>query len=169
MTLVALPPADAARARPASPPSPPTTTRSRSFAAEPVSPEKDTPEALAPEIAVLEAVPTPTDAPVSPVRPVSPVSASPPTARAIPRIEPLAAVGVEVALPESPESPESPDTATGLASALDDASPVSPVLVAETWALEEPEAPEVAVGLLVVRLAAPPAPPSADAVATWAR
>ena len=56
------------------------------------------------------------------------------------------ALAAEVAAPVLPVPPEAPVPATGLASATEVASPVSPVLVALDWELTAPEAPEVAVG-----------------------
>ena len=56
---------------------------------------------------------------------------------------------------------------TGLATATEVASPVSPVLVLLDCELTAPEAPDVAVGVTVAE-AAPPAPPLAEAVETEA-
>ena len=79
----------------------------------------------------------------------------------------MESVAVDVAPPESPESPEAPEAAVPFEAAADVAAPVSPLLVADAWALEVPDAAVVAVGL-TVRLAAPPAPASASAVPTVA-
>src|SRR5207247_1098384 len=54
------------------------------------------------------------------------------------------------------------ELASGLDPALDCAQPVSPVLVAELWALTSPESPEIAVGTTVTPTL-PPAPPLASA------
>ena len=58
----------------------------------------------------------------------------------------LTAAGLAAASPVSPEAPESPERAVGLAVAVAEASPVSPVLVAEAWAVEAPVLPLVALG-----------------------
>src|SRR5439155_1277464 len=73
----------------------------------------------------------------------------------------LAATG---AGPVSPVGPESPESTTGLEIAVEVAGPVSPVLVAEDWAVEAPESPEAAVGSTVPRTS-PPSPPLASALA----
>ena len=120
---------------------------------------------MAPELAELVALASPVASPVSPESPESPEVASPPTARAVPRMAVLAAVALTLAGPVVPVAPELPETPTGLAVADEEASPVSPVLVALDCDVLAPEAPLVAVGVAVT-LAAPPAPPSASAVAT---
>ena len=76
-------------------------------------------------------------------------------AMAVPRVAVLVATTSADALPVSPEAPESPDAATGLDVALDVASPVSPVLVADDRAVAAPEAPDVAVRSAVTVAAAP--------------
>src|SRR5205085_11872447 len=52
----------------------------------------------------------------------------------------------------------------GAVPTLEDAGPVSPLLVAEDWAVEAPEAPEVARGSMVA-WTLPPAPPLASVLA----
>ncbi len=115
-----------------------------------MSPDADVAEVEAPETAVLSALPAAMMSPVAPVAPVSPESAEPPMAIPVPRVSPsrtsLESVARDVAGAESPESPEWPETAVGCDAAPDVASPVSPVLVADAWALEAPESPEVAWG-----------------------
>src|SRR5262249_44602082 len=61
--------------------------------------------------------------------------------------------------------PELPLRAVGLAVAVEDAAPVSPLLLAEPWVRTVPEAPDVAVGEPVT-VALPPAAPLAWAVVT---
>jgi len=77
----------------------------------------------------------------------------------------LVALGDEVAPPVPPVVPEFPDWATGCAAAVEDAGPVSPVLVLPDWEVAPPEDPEVAVGLMVT-VDAPPPPPFAVPVDT---
>src|SRR2546423_14027539 len=69
-------------------------------------------------------------------------------------------VALTLASPVVPVMPESPEMATGLASAVEVAGPVSPVLVADDWAMAAPELPLIAEGDCV-RLALPPSPPFA--------
>src|SRR5205085_4582313 len=66
--------------------------------------------------------------------------------------------------PSLPVAPPLPEAADGSEMAVDEAAPVSPVLVAEDWAVEAPELPEVARGSMVARMA-PPSPPLATALA----
>ena len=102
------------------------------------------------------------DALASPVRPESPVLPE----KAAVRGAPLALivlsllVALTLASPVAPDMPESPVMATGLASAVEVAEPVSPVLVADDWAMAAPELPLIAEGDCV-RLALPPSPPFA--------
>ena len=84
---------------------------------------------------------------------------------AVPRMAVLVALGLLLASPVSPVEPEFPVRAVGLATAVERAGPVLPVLVALVWEEAAPELPLVVTGLLV-RLAAPPAPPLASLVAT---
>src|SRR5438067_607057 len=93
--------------------------------------------------------------PVDPVHPDSPDRALP------------VAVASPV-LPESPEDaflpdaspvePDDPDRATGAADPVDAAHPVSPLLVADDWAVASPDRPVMAVGITVT-LTDPPLPP----------
>ena len=76
----------------------------------------------------------------------------------------LVAVIVEVASPVEPVRPESPDVATGSDVAVELASPVAPVLVAEDWPTTAPESPERVVGVMT-RSEPPPVPPLASALA----
>ena len=75
------------------------------------------------------------------------------------------AVGLEVAEPVAPVGPEPPEAAAGWEAAVEEAEPVSPVLVLPDWAVAAPELPDVAVGLMVT-VEAPPLPPLAEPVAT---
>src|SRR5205814_5664306 len=95
---------------------------------------------------------------VSPVRPESPVCTAEAPILELLRIWVLSVAAVNLAAPVLPESPELPDSAWGSAIAVEDAAPVSPVLVAEDWARERPESPEMADGLCVT-LTSPPSPP----------
>jgi hypothetical protein len=65
---------------------------------------------------------------------------------------------------EEPVEPEAPEVALGAEKAVEEAGPVSPVLVAEDWAVTSPEFPEIAVGTAVT-CTSPPSPPLALA---WA-
>src|SRR5439155_6777925 len=87
-----------------------------------------------------------------------------PPAVAVPSMALLTAIRLAVASPVGPMSPELPEMATGLASAVEVAGPVLPLLVADDCAHDRPESPEMAVGLAVT-LAPPPFPPLALAVA----
>jgi hypothetical protein len=135
------------------------------FTAAPVLPDAALLMALAPELAVLLALPVAIAAPVFPESPESPDLALPPTATAPPRIPELVAVGFDVAAPVFPVFPEPPDTATGLLTADDDAGPVFPVLVALDCDFTEPELPEVATGATLT-VEPPPEPPLAVLTAT---
>jgi hypothetical protein len=152
-------------ARPPLPPSPPTATTPVLFTAAPVLPDAALLLALAPELALLLALPTAMAAPVFPELPELPDTAGPPTATAVPRMPELVAVGFDVAEPVPPVFPEFPDTATGLLTADDDAGPVLPVLVALDCDEADPEFPDVATGLTLT-VEPPPAPPLAEETAT---
>src|SRR5436305_211502 len=71
---------------------------------------------------------------------------------------------VESAAPVSPESPESPVDEVGLATTVEDAARVAPVLVPDDCAVAAPEFPEVARGSTL--MATPPALPALAAAAT---
>ncbi len=148
-------------ARPPLPPTPPMATTPVLFTAAPVLPDAALLVALAPELALLLALPMATAGPVSPELPELPDCAEPPTATAVPRIPELVAVGFEVAAPVLPVFPELPDTATGLLTADEDAGPVFPVLVALDCDFAAPESPDVATGLTLT-VEPPPEPPLAD-------
>jgi len=130
-----------------------------------VEPDAELLVALAPELALLLAVPTATAGPVFPELPELPDVALPPMATAVPRMPELVAVGFDVAAPVFPVEPELPDTATGLLTACDDAGPVFPVLVALDCDFEAPELPEEATGATLT-VDPPPEPPLAEFTAT---
>jgi hypothetical protein len=96
------------------------------LSASPVSPERESERAPAPEFADESASPSASVSPVRPESPESPDSASPPVARAVPRMPSFSASTSDVASPVSPVGPESPERATGMVPAADQASPVSP-------------------------------------------
>jgi hypothetical protein len=121
--------------------------------------------ALAPELALLTALPTAMAGPVLPELPELPDVAVPPMATAVPRMPVLVAVGFDVAPPVLPVLPELPETATGLLTADDDAGPVFPVLVALDCDEADPEFPDVATGLTLT-VEPPPDPPLAVVWAT---
>jgi homeobox protein ESX1 len=148
-------------AMPPLPPIPPIAATPVLFTAAPVLPDAALLVALAPELALLLALPTATAGPVFPELPELPDCAPPPMATAVPRIAELVAVGFEVAAPVLPVFPEFPDTATGLLTADEDAGPVFPVLVALDWLLADPESPDVATGLTLT-VEPPPEPPFDD-------
>src|SRR5436305_14726651 len=79
---------------------------------------------------------------------------------ALPLMPLLLAVRSALALPVLPESPELPLAATGLASAVELAGPVLPVLVAVDCAHAVPESPDWASGGSL-SLGEPPSPPLA--------
>src|SRR5437588_6340753 len=137
VALPALP--DLAVAVPPAAPWPPVATIVVMLVASPVSPDVAMERLLAPVLAVESASPLAVESPVAPE--------SPDPAR-----RPLV----------SPVVPEAPEAAVGLEPADDDAGPVSPVLVAEDWALTSPELPEMAVGTTVTSTL-PPRPPLASA------
>ena len=99
--------------------------------------------------------------PESPERPERTVSLA---MVALPLIAVLTAPRVAFTSPVAPVAPELPLSATGFAHAVELAPPVSPVLVAEDWAVEAPESPDTASGSCVM-LTLPPAPPSAEVLA----
>src|SRR5206468_6143791 len=109
---------------PARPPWPPVRAKLASFTASPVWPDAATALPRAPVLALERAAPL---AVALPVRPESPEDAFLPLA--------------------SPVAPDEPDSATGLADDVDAAHPVSPVLVADDWAVVSPDLPEIAVGM----------------------
>jgi hypothetical protein len=158
-------PATAADRSPPLPPCPPTATTVVPLAAVPVLPDAELLVALAPELALLWALPTATAGPVSPERPELPDWAPPPTATAVPRMAELFALGLDVAAPVDPVVPELPDTATGLLTAADDALPVVPLFVALDCDVDAPEFPDVATGLTLT-VEPPPEPPLAEFTAT---
>ncbi|HEX3622366.1 MAG TPA: hypothetical protein VHT97_08635 [Acidimicrobiales bacterium] len=164
--LRAGPPApETATESPPLPPMPPIAATLVTLAAVPVLPDAELLVALAPELAVLLALPTATAGPVFPEAPELPVVALPPVTTAVPRMAELVALGLDVAAPVDPVGPELPETATGLLEADDDAGPVLPLLVALDCEEAEPEFPDVATGLtLTVEL--PPEPPLAELTAT---
>jgi hypothetical protein len=84
---------------------------------------------------------------------------------AVPRIPVLIAVGLDVAAPVAPVDPELPDTAMGADTALDEAGPVLPVLVALDCEDDDPELPEWATGVATT-VELPPEPPLALPTAT---
>jgi hypothetical protein len=152
-------------ARPPFPPRPPRATTSVAFTAAPEDPDAALLLALAPELALLLALPTATAGPVFPELPEFPDVATPPMETAVPRMPELVAVGVDVAAPVPPVEPEFPETATGLLTADDDAGPVFPVLVALDCDEDDPVFPDVATGLTLT-VEPPPEPPLADEAAT---
>jgi hypothetical protein len=77
----------------------------------------------------------------------------------------LRAKGLEIGVPGVPGVPELPEVEMGFDVAEEVAGPVAPVLVALTWLEDRPLLPEVAAGLAVM-VAAPPAPPTDEPVAT---
>jgi hypothetical protein len=135
------------------------------LAAVPVLPDAALLVALAPELAVLLALPAAMAGPVLPELPELPDVALPPMATAVPRIAELFALGVDVAAPVDPVGPELPEAATGLLVADDEAGPVLPVLVALDCDEAEPEFPDVATGVTLT-VDAPPEPPLAEFWAT---
>src|SRR2546423_7005925 len=139
-------------------------TASTALAASPVVPDVESALERAPELAMLCAVPSAWALPVSPVAPESPERTFTPRMLALPRIAVLTAPRVASALPVSPELPESPETAVGLATAVDDAGPVLPVLVDEDCAHDVPESPDWASGVWS-RWTSPPSPPLASTLA----
>ena len=122
-------------------PCPPVATTVVMLVAAPVSPDVAMERLLAPVFAVESA---------SPLAVASPVDPESPEVERRPFVSPVA--------------PEEPDAAVGLEPAEDDAGPVSPVLVADDWALTSPELPERAVGTTVTSTL-PPRPPLASALA----
>ena len=126
---------------PPRPPSPPVTFVLTAFATSPVVPDAESEWDSAPELAMLKAAPATWALPVSPVLPESPLRTAA-VMLPVPLIPVLAAVRSPRALPVLPESPESPLAATGLASAVDVAGPVLPVLVALDCAHAVPESPD---------------------------
>jgi len=156
---------ETAAVRPPLPPLPPMAKMPVSFTAAPEEPDAEVLLALAPELAVLLALPTAIAGPVGPELPEPPEVAVPPVATAVPRMAVLVAVGLDVAAPVDPVEPELPETATGLLTATDVAAPVLPVLVALDCDEEDPEFPEVATGLTLT-VEPPPAPPLAEVTAT---
>src|SRR5215212_1499900 len=96
-------------ARPPLPPTPPMAATPVLFTAAPVLPDAELLRALAPELAVLLALPTAMAGPVFPELPELPDEALPPMATAVPRIPELVAVGFEVAAPVPPVEPELPE------------------------------------------------------------
>jgi hypothetical protein len=152
-------------AMPPLPPRPPMAATPVLFTAAPVLPDAALLVALAPELALLLALPTAIAGPVLPELPELPDWAPPPTTTAVPRMPELVAVGLDVAGPVFPVFPELPDTATGLLTACDDADPVFPVLVALDCDVADPELPDVATGLTLT-VEPPPEPPLAELLAT---
>jgi len=143
MALEALParPGTALEAPPTLP-RPPSRTRVVSLVASPVWPELATALPWAPVLAPDRALPV---AVASPVLPESPEDAFLPDA--------------------SPVEPDDPDRATGAADPVDAAHPVSPLLVADDWAVASPDRPVMAVGITVT-LTDPPLPPLASPMGT---
>ena len=149
---------------PPRPPFPPVAFTRAALAAWPVSPDTELASEAAPLLAPENAVLAAAAFPVSPVLPESPLR----TAEA-PIFELLAGwvlsvAAVSLVAPVFPESPESPDRATGSAIAVEEAAPVSPVLVDDDWARDRPESPEMAAGLWVT-LTSPPSPPLTEPLA----
>lgn len=164
--LRAGPPApETATESPPRPPGPPRAKTPVLLSAAPVFPDAALLLALAPELAVLLAVPTAMAGPVLPEAPELPVRALPPAATAVPKMPVFVAFGLDMAAPVGPVGPELPETATGLLEADDDAGPVAPVLVALDCDETGPEFPDVATGL-TVSVVPPPAPPLAELTAT---
>jgi hypothetical protein len=164
--LSAGPPAsETATESPPAPPVPPRATTLVPLTAAPVLPDAALLVALAPELAVLLALPAASAGPVLPEAPELPEVALPPVATAVPRMAVLVAVGLDVAAPVDPVGPELPETATGLLTADDEAGPVLPVLVALDCEDADPEFPDVATGLTLT-VEPPPAPPLAELVDT---
>jgi hypothetical protein len=151
--------------RPPVPPPPPNPKAATPLPACPVGPDSERDAASAPEPATLSALPIATAGPVLPELPELPEVALPPTATAVPRMPLLVALGLEVAAPVEPVAPELPEMAIGLDTALDEALPVSPVLVALDWELVAPELPVDAVGVTTT-VEPPPLPPLALLVET---
>ena len=156
-----------------------------SLNASPVSPEVETEEVWAPELAKLVALPTAVALPEVPEVPLSPEVAGsggaapltgmntlepptgmemppapllPPNTLAMPRMPVFRAKGLLVAAPLVPGVPDVPEVEAGLESAVEVAFPVSPELVALDWARDAPLSPVMALGLAVTS-AEPPAPP----------
>ena len=113
----------------------------------------------APELASDLAAEAARASPVRPESPVSPDSAAD-SGELLASSVSLLSLTVARASPVPPVLPEFPEMATGLASAVEEAGPVLPVLVADDWAMAAPELPLKAVGDCV-RLASPPSPPLA--------
>jgi hypothetical protein len=147
-------------AMPPLPPEPAMAATPVLFTAAPVLPDAALLVALAPELALLLALPMAIAGPVFPEAPEFPDWAPPPTTTAVPRMPELVAVGLDVAAPVLPVFPELPDTATGLLKACDDAGPVFPVLVALDCDEADPVFPDVATGFTLT-VEAPPEPPLA--------
>ncbi|MGH9280182.1 MAG: hypothetical protein ACRD12_19040 [Acidimicrobiales bacterium] len=164
--LMARPPGPATgMATPPEPPLPPTLPTNTTFWLPPVKPDDDNALAPAPELAKLLALPMAVAGPVLPELPEFPEVALPPIAIAVPRIPSFRAVTLTVAAPVDPVEPELPETAVGFETALDEAFPVFPLLVALDWAEADPELPVVADGLTET-LELPPLPPLALPTAT---
>src|SRR5437764_9969057 len=144
---------------PPRPPSPPVSLVLTALATSPVVPDAESEWDRAPELATLKAAPAALALPVSPVLPESPLRTAALTLD-LPLIPLLEAVRSVWALPVLPESPESPLAATGLASAVELAGPVLPVLVAVDCAHAVPESPDWASGDSSIH-GEPPSPPLA--------
>src|SRR5207249_780070 len=114
---------DRADAVPPAAPCPPMAVMRVRLTALPVSPDVAMERLLAPVLAVESARPF---AVAFPVEPESPELERLPDAAAV--------------------APDGPETAVGLEPDADVAGPVSPVFVAEDWAVTEPELPDWAVG-----------------------
>src|SRR5438105_44073 len=125
----------------------------------PVSPDLACAFESAPELSDDLAAPAALASPVRPESPESPDSASPCGVLAD-NNDVLLSVTFALASPVVPVLPELPEMATGLASAVEVAGPVSPVLVADDWAIAAPESPLIAVGD-ESSSASPPSPPFA--------
>src|SRR5438132_4613790 len=126
MSVTEPPAPETADADPPRPPLPPTPVTFVTLTASPVFPETAEPWALAPVLAVELAVP---------VAWASPVCPEEPEVAWLPFTEPVA--------------PPDPESAFGAEKAVEDAGPVSPVLVADERAEADPESPDVAVGARV--------------------
>src|SRR5205809_77705 len=101
-------------------------------------------------------------APPLPPRAVAVATPDPPVAGVVemadvagPRMPLLVADWVTVPVPLAPVGPELPDVACGLDVAVDEALPVSPVLVELALLSAEPDEPVMAIGLTVVVLDPP--------------
>src|SRR5947209_4220871 len=151
---------DVARVRkPPSSPRPPVARPATALAAGPVSPDVPSAFDWAPELALDFAAATAWASPVRPESPVLPVSVDV-SGDDLALIVWLSIVPSTLASPVVPVLPELPEMATGLASAVEVAGPVSPVLVADDWAIAAPESPLIAVGD-ESSSASPPSPPFA--------